>query len=62
LHKREFEDIWECPCGKGKFLSIILLRVIKMGKSRDAKKDTKKKPTKSVKEKKQLKREKKKGK
>jgi hypothetical protein len=59
LHEREFEDIWECPFGKGKFLSIILLRVIKMGKSRDAKKDAKKKPSKSVKEKRQLKREKK---
>ena len=50
-----------CPCGKGKFLLIILLRVIKMGKSRDAKKDTKKKPAKSVKEKRQEKQEKKKG-
>ena len=48
--------------GKGKFLSIILLRVIKMGKARDAKKDIKKKPGKSIKEKRQEKREKKKGK
>jgi len=55
------EGIWGCPWRKGKFLSIILLGVIKMGKSRDTKKDTKKKPAKSVKEKKKEKREKKKG-
>ena len=59
---RKFADIWGCSCGKGKFLSIILLGVIKMGKSRDAKKDTKKKPAKSIKEKRQEKREKKKEK